>query len=161
MDQFKTVRKMIIVNDTSYNDAKRALPDNDEIYGLDVFNHAVSSILQEINTHHDTLWIFCFLGVSHQSYNGQFYQSILPLLENEHTLMFFLAYRPYHLFCDGSPLRHSITLSEGVPVLDDCEYGIRAHFNSLSTTTPTVLTSEPFDQLVELYLKEDQKRIDP
>ena len=160
MDQFKTVRKMIIVNDTSYNDAKRALPDNDEIYGLDVFNHAVSSILQEINTHHDTLWIFCFLGVSHQSYNGQFYQSILPLLENEHTLMFFLAYRPYHLFCDGSPLRHSITLSEGVPVLDDCEYGIRAHFNSLSTTTPTVLTSEPFDQLVELYLKEDQIHLD-
>lgn len=161
MDQFKTVRTMIIVNDTSYNDAKRALPDSDEIYGLDVFKHAIAGIKEEIATHPDSLWIFCFLGVSHESYNGQFYQAILPLLEDEHTLMFFLAYRPYHLFCDGSPLRHSITLCEGVaPVLDDCEYGINAHFNSLSSTSPTVATSEAFDQLVELYMKEEQIRLD-
>ena len=159
MDNFKTVRNIIIINDSALNDAKNALP-NAEVYGLEIFQNGLAGILAEVEKESGTLWLFNFLGVSHEAYNEDFYQALLPLCENEQTLMFFLAYRPYHLFCDGSPLRHAISMCEGVPVLDDCEYGISAHFNSLTTATPTVITSDSFDKLVELYTSEDQVDLD-
>ena len=55
------------------------------------------------------------------------------------TLVLFFAHRPYDLFCSNASLTPII--SESIPRLAELEYNINHHYESLTTTSPTVTQS--------------------
>ena len=62
-----------------------------------------------------------------------------PLKCKIQTLVLFFAHRPYDLFCSNASLTPII--SESIPRLAELEYNINHHYESLTTTSPTVTQS--------------------
>ena len=72
------------------------------------------------------------------------------------TLVLFFAHRPYDLFCSNSSLTPII--SESIPRLAELEYNINHHYESLTTTSPTVTQSgTDFNEIVTWFKIRDRE----